>query len=245
MDIATYAIEAEVEKTHWWFAGRRRMLGRMIAELGVGNDARVLDIGTSTGTNLRMLGELGFTRYEGLDSSDDAVSWCASKGLGKVTRGDVCAIPFPDASFDMVLATDIIEHVDDDARALGEIRRVLKPGAPAIITVPAFQGLWGLQDDVAHHKRRYRGGEVRARIAQAGLAVGRCFYFNFILFVPIFVARRLIRLFGITLRSENELNNAFVNAILTKVFEVDVRVAPRLHPPFGVSYLAVATRCDR
>jgi SAM-dependent methyltransferase len=242
MDIATYAVEAEVEKTHWWFAGRRRMLGRLIAGMGVPSDARVLDIGTSTGTNLRMLGELGYTRFEGLDASDDAVRWCAAKGLGKVTRGDVCSIPFPDASFDLVLATDIIEHVDDDARALDEIRRVLKPGASVVITVPAFQSLWGLQDEVAHHKRRYRGAQLRSRIAQAGLACGTAYYFNFILFLPILLARRLIRLLRVRLSSENELNSPVINAILTRIFGLDVRVAPYLHPPFGVSYLAVATR---
>ncbi|QJR16497.1 class I SAM-dependent methyltransferase [Usitatibacter palustris] len=242
MDLATYAVEAEVERTHWWFAGRRKMLRRLITGLGIARDARILDIGTSTGTNLRMLKEMAFTRYEGLDMSDDAVRWCDSKGLGKVTRGDVCNIPFPDATFDLVLATDIIEHVDDDGRALAEIRRVLKPGASVIITVPAFQFLWGLQDDVAHHKRRYRGGQVDAVIAGAGLQRRASFYFNFILLAPIYAARQVIRLMRIPLRSENEVNGPFVNRLLNWIFGFDVAVAPWLHVPFGVSYLAVAVR---
>lgn len=242
MDIATYAVEAEVERTHWWFAGRRKMLGRLISALGIGRDARILDIGTSTGTNLRMLKELGFTRYEGLDASDDAVRWCDSKGLGKVTKGDVCDMPFPDSSFDLVLATDIIEHVDDDRRALEEIRRVLKPGAPVIITVPAFSSLWGLQDVVAHHKRRYRGPQVEALIAGAGLRRESAFYFNFLLFAPIYAARKVLRLLRISLRSENELNTPFINTILTAIFAFDVWAAPRIRPPFGVSFLAVAAR---
>jgi cyclopropane fatty-acyl-phospholipid synthase-like methyltransferase len=79
MDFATYAVEAEVERTHWWFAGRRDLVGRLISRLGLARDARILDIGTSTGTNLRMLGELGFTRFEGLDFSEDAVKWCDKK----------------------------------------------------------------------------------------------------------------------------------------------------------------------
>src|SRR6185312_16718168 len=105
MESTAYAIEAEVEATHWWFVERRRLFGRMIARMGLPSDARILDIGTSTGTNLRMLRDLGFTNFEGLDQSEDAIRWCADKGLGKVTAGDVCKLPFADESFDLVLAT--------------------------------------------------------------------------------------------------------------------------------------------
>jgi SAM-dependent methyltransferase len=240
MEISTYAIEAQVEATHWWFTGRRRLLGRMIAAFGLPADARILDIGTSTGTNLRMLRDLGFSRYEGLDMSDEAVRWCADKGYGKVTRGDACALPFPDASFDLVLATDIIEHVDDDVLALGEIRRVLKPGGRVLVTVPAFPILWGLQDEIGHHKRRYRMAELVTRIGQAGLVVHRRFHFNYLLFLPILLARRIIAVFGIRLQNENEVNSPLINRVLSWVFRFDVWTAPKVKPPFGVSCLAVA-----
>jgi SAM-dependent methyltransferase len=240
MEISTYAIEAQVEATHWWFTGRRRLLGRMIAAFGLPADARILDIGTSTGTNLRMLRDLGFSRYEGLDMSDEAVRWCADKGYGKVTRGDACALPFPNANFDLVLATDIIEHVDDDVLALGEIRRVLKPGGRVLVTVPAFPILWGLQDEIGHHKRRYRMAELVTRIGQADLVVHRRFHFNYLLFLPILLARRIIAVFGIRLQNENEVNSPLINRVLSWVFRFDVWTAPKVKPPFGVSCLAVA-----
>ncbi|MBK7659403.1 MAG: class I SAM-dependent methyltransferase, partial [Betaproteobacteria bacterium] len=113
MEVATYEVESRVEQTHWWFVGRRRLFRAHIEALGLSPDAAVLDVGTSTGTNLRLLKDMGFTRYRGLDPSPDAVRWCAEKGLGAVDLGTVAAIPFPDATFDLVLATDIIEHVDD------------------------------------------------------------------------------------------------------------------------------------
>ena len=163
MDAATYAVESEIEQTHWWFVVRRELIRALIVESGIGPDAAILDLGTSTGTNLRLLKEMGFSNYKGLDMSPEAAKWCAEKNLGTVQLGDVCAIPFPDQSLDLVLATDIIEHVDDDALALREIRRVLKTTGRVIITVPAFQSLWGLQDEVAHHKRRYRGRQFRFR----------------------------------------------------------------------------------
>lgn len=146
MDIATYAVEAEVEATHWWFVGRRRLFGAELAKSGIKPTDRVLDIGTGTGANLRLLRSLGLAAVRGLDSSDEAIGYCVSKGLGAVQKGDICALPFADESFDFVLATDVIEHVDDDPAAAREIARVLAPGGIALISVPAFPSLWGLQD---------------------------------------------------------------------------------------------------
>lgn len=242
MDVSTYSVEAEVEATHWWFVGRRQLIGRLIKTLMIPKGARILDIGTSTGTNLRMLSDLGYTQIEGLDASAEAVRWCADKGLGKVTQGDICRMPFDAGTFDLVLATDIIEHVDDDALALSEIYRVLRPRAPAIITVPTFEALWGLQDEVAHHKRRYRRPLVLERIRGAGLRCEQEFYFNYLLLLPILIARRLIRVLNIKLRSENELNSPLINRVLSIIFDIDIRSAPLLHPPAGVSFLAVARK---
>lgn len=240
MDENTYAVEADIEATHWWFIGRRQLFATLIGRLALAPGVRVLDIGTSTGTNLRMLRDLGFTSYEGLDSSAEAVRWCGEKGLGKVTLGDIGQLPFADATFDLVLATDVIEHVDDDAGALREIRRVLKATGSALITVPAFRALWGVQDEIGQHKRRYRGTELRRLAERAGLRIHYGFYFNYLLFLPILLVRSLVRLARLPLRNENRLNAPLLNRLLSLVFRFDVWTAPRLHPPFGVSYLVVA-----
>jgi SAM-dependent methyltransferase len=238
----TYAAEARIEATHWWFVGRRRLFAREIARLGVGRDARTLDIGTSTGTNLRMLRDLGYRHVTGLDFSIDAIRHCQEKGLGPVRQGDICALPFPDASFDLVLATDVIEHVDDDRRALAEIARVLAPGGVVLITVPTFPSLWGAQDRIAQHKRRYRLRPLAAKIEAAGFALMSRYYFNYLLFVPIWAARRIIDMLGITLKSEGDVNSALLNIALRIIFEADTITAPILRPPFGVSALAIARR---
>ena len=242
MDIAAYAVEAEVEASHWWFIGRRRLFSREITALGLPQDPQILDVGTSTGTNLRMLRDLGFQWVTGLDLSDEAIRFCAEKKLGNVRRGDVCALPFADASFDLALATDILEHVVDDGLALHEIARVLKPGARALITVPAFESLWGLQDEVAHHLRRYRLPAVRTALEMNGLRPVRCYYFNYLLFGPIWLARQILRRLNIRLTSENRLNSPLLNRLLTVVFDFDLHTAPRLTPPFGVSIFILAEK---
>lgn len=203
MDSCTYDIEAAVEAGHWWFVGRRRLLAGVLERHRLSTDLRVLDIGTSTGTNLRLLRGLGFRHRTGLDPSADAIRWCAEKGLGTVIQGDVCALPFDDGAFDLVLATDVIEHVDDDARAMAAIVRVID------------------------------GASLRRL---------ETYHFNYLLFAPIWLARQLIRLLRVQLESENQVNNRWINRILTWVFGADVRSARFVRPPFGVSILSVATK---
>jgi SAM-dependent methyltransferase len=244
MDIAAYAAEALVEKDHWWFVGRRQLFSRELARLSLDRRAATLDTGTSTGTNLRMLRDLGFCNVTGLDLSDEAIRFCTEKGLGPVQKGDINALPFSDEMFDLVLATDIIEHVDDDTGALYELNRALKPGGHLLITVPAFPSLWGLQDKVSHHKRRYRLCGLKAKVEAAGFTVERRYYFNFILFAPIFLARQIIRIAGLDnrLKSESEVHSSGINRILMPIFALDTRLAPMLRLPFGVSILMLARK---
>jgi SAM-dependent methyltransferase len=244
MDIAAVAAEAALEKDHWWFVGRRLLFADVIRRLQLPANARILDVGTGTGSNLRMLKDLGFENVTGVDRSQVAADFCAQKGFAHVEIGDICALPLPSHQFDLVLATDVIEHVDEDALALTELRRMLKPGGRLLVTVPTFQALWGLQDEVSHHRRRYRLGELTAKMRSGHLDVRDAFYFNYLLFVPILVARVGMRWLGWKADSENELNPAWLNAILSRVFNFDVSTASRLRPPFGVSALVVATSAD-
>jgi SAM-dependent methyltransferase len=240
LDQAAFAAEAKIEATHWWFVERRRLFASLLLRCAVPADATVVDIGTGTGANLRLLKEIGFKNVTGIDPSAEAARWCAEKGLGDVRFGDAKALPLPDQSVDLVIATDVIEHVDDDQLAVREIYRVLRPGGTVLFTVPAFPGLWGLQDEVSHHYRRYRMGPFLKMLDRADFRVTRKFHFNYILFLPIFLARQLIRVFGIQLNSENEVNNPLLNRLLGVLFRFDVTTAPYLKPPFGVSILALA-----
>jgi SAM-dependent methyltransferase len=242
MDTAAYAAEAAIEADHWWFAGRRLLFSDLIKRFGLAPNAEILDVGTSTGSNLRLLRDLGFDHVIGIDQSPEAIRFCAEKGLGLVRRGDIRALEFPDRRFDLVLATDIIEHVDDDLGALRELRRVLKPGGYLLLTVPAFRLLWGVQDEVSHHKRRYSLRNLLSTLRVAELSPREHFYFNYLLFPLILAARRLMRIFRIRVESEGKINARWLNRVLRAVFQFDVRTAPLIRPPIGVSALVVTTR---
>ena len=245
MERTTYAAEAAAEETHWWFVGRRILFRRLLERRTVGRAARILDVGTSTGTNLRLLVDMGYGDVTGLDSSAEAIRFCAEKGLPPVRQGSITEIPFEAGRFDLVLATDVVEHVEDDRAAVAEVARVLEPGGIALFTVPAFQSLWGLQDEVSHHKRRYRRRGFLRLVGEAGLEIVDQFYFNYVLFLPIWLARRLLPLAAPGARSETELNTPLLNAVLLRVMRFDVATAPLIRPPFGVSYLVLARKASR
>jgi SAM-dependent methyltransferase len=242
MESAVYEIEAQVESAHWWFVGRRKLFARELLRLDLPLDAPVLDIGSGTGSNLRMLKGLGFNNVCGLDASPEAIAFCEAKSLGPVRQGRAESLPFPDGHFRLVLATDVIEHIEDDLHALREIRRVLVPGGHLLLTVPAFQSLWGLQDVVGRHRRRYRLSPLLRLLRDAGIVPLHAYYFNYLLFVPIWAARQVIRHLNKRIASENELNTGMLNRLFTQVFALDVLTAPLVRPPFGVSALVMAAR---
>ena len=242
MEPSVYERESQLEADHWWFAGRRHLFRKEVEALRLARDSHILDVGSGTGTNLRLLRDMGFSNIVGLDSNPLARRFCSEKGLGEVQDGDIRRLPFPTGSFDMVLATDVVEHVEEHDQALAEICRVLKPGGTALLTVPAFMSLWGFQDKVAHHVRRYRQGPFVRMVEAGGLKVAKSYYFNFVLFAPIWLARQVVKIIRPNIQSENDVNNPWLNALLTRIFRADTAAARWVKPPFGVSLLVIASK---
>jgi SAM-dependent methyltransferase len=179
MDLAAYAAEAAVEVTHWvrWSSA---LFSDIIKGLGPSQDSFVLDVGTGTGYQSPPAPRSGFSRVAGIDRSPEAIRFCAEKRLGEVRMGDACGLPLPERAFDLIFATDVIEHVDDDRSALRGLRRVLKPGRHLLLTVPAFPLLW-LQRDVSHDKCRYWLNQLLDRLHDENLSPRQEFYFNYLL----------------------------------------------------------------
>jgi hypothetical protein len=112
-----------------------------------------------------------------------------------------------------------------------------------VIFVPALRLLWGLQDEVSHHRRRYGRGELRALLAGAELQIERLTFFNTLLFPPILAARLAMRLRPpADLMSENELGGPFANAVLERVFSLEAPLLARANLPIGVSLACVARK---
>jgi hypothetical protein len=113
-----------------------------------------------------------------------------------------------------------------------------------MLTVPAYEFLWGPQDEISHHERRYVKRGLRARLRGAGVRIDRLTYFNTLLF-PGIAAVRVLRPGGDgEARSDFEMTNAdgVANRVLSRVFAAEAPLVARRDLPFGVSLLALATK---
>jgi SAM-dependent methyltransferase len=240
-----YQVEAQVEAAHWWFRGRRRILRRLLARaLPSSPGLRALDVGCGTGANAAVLTTV--TRMLiGLDRSPHALHQGRPqhRHYGAVVAAEVERLPFASASFDLVTALDVLEHLDDDAAALRELLRVLAPGGLLVVFVPAHAWLWGPQDELSHHRRRYTAASLRRLVATSGGHLERLTGFNLLLLPPIYLGRRLLRRWRPAgLQSENQLNTPVVNRLLDAVFALEAPWLARRDLPLGVSLAALVRR---
>jgi len=240
----TYAIMDRVEDKHWWFVGRRAILESfvrgIVAKVGSQmSSIRILDVGCGTGANLEMLSQFG--EAEGVDVSDDALEFCRGKGLN-VQKGLAEKLPYEDGAFDVTTALDVVEHLDDDVAGLKEMFRVTKSGGYSLIFVPAFMWLWGVQDDISHHRIRYTKSQIIERLGKAGYSIERATYANWTFFAPILAGRTLMKLTGIKPESENNVNVSALNGVFGRLFSSERFWLKNFNFPFGVSIVVVAKR---
>jgi len=243
LDLHTYKILYQVEETHWWLTARRKIVLDWIHQSYPGrSDLVILDAGCGTGLMLQQMQHLG--QAEGVDIADEAIDFCRKRGLDNVRRGDLSQLPFADDTFDVVTALDVLEHLDDDAGGLREMRRVLKPGGRVFIFAPAHRWLWSLQDEVSHHKRRYTAQTLRETVRQAGLEIDRQSYVSMLLLPVIFLGRQWLRV-RLKFRhadTENDLHPEWSNGILRRIFEAEIPMLRRMDIPVGASLLCIARK---
>ncbi|MEK7590059.1 MAG: class I SAM-dependent methyltransferase [Patescibacteria group bacterium] len=237
-----YKIIHDTELINWWYKVRRKIIHDLIKKYGYieNKNIKILDAGCGVGTLLKELEKYG--NVSGLDFSEIAVNFCKEKNIKNVSIGNITKLPFPDNTFDIVLALDVVEHVEDDLSAMREIYRVMKGDGVAIITVPAFKFLWGITDEMSNHHRRYTISELKTKIKSSGLSIVRSSYFNTFLFIPIALVRCFVRLFNIRIMSENETGNGAVNTILYKIFYAESIFLKYINFPFGVSAFVICKK---
>src|SRR5579862_8801716 len=112
-----------------------------------------------------------------VDISAPALAELRGRGA-QVVLSAVNSLPFASASFELVCAFDIVEHVDDDEGALSELTRVMKPGGTLLLSVPLHLKYWTAFDDLVGHKRRYDPPELLSKLAQHQLLIERSAIFG-------------------------------------------------------------------
>jgi SAM-dependent methyltransferase len=253
MDRAYYEQYYELEREHWWFRARLKileslLLSQVLPKMG-GGEKRILNAGIATGATSVMLQNFG--QVTSLEYDDECVRFVRESVGIEVDQGSLTELPYPSSSFDLVCAFDVVEHIEEHQKALLEIYRVLQPRGVVFLTVPAFQFLWSEHDVVNHHYRRYRLRQLMELLKSCGFAIRKRSYFNCFLF-PMVAGARLIssRLPKVT-KSESEIESdfsrfqtgGFGSSILRNVFEAEKYFVSRgLTFPFGVSAFAIAQK---
>jgi SAM-dependent methyltransferase len=234
------------EREHWWFTARAEILMSHIRRVFANRtDLKILNVGAATGYSSQLLQQFG--AVTSVEFDQDCYEFTRDVVKIPIQQGSILELDFPDNTFDLVCAFDVIEHVEDDRLAVSEMRRVTRKGGVMFVSVPAIMLLWSEHDVVNHHFRRYSSKILRGLFSEHDTLIFHSF-FNFWLFFPIAVIRVALRL--LTKKHlakpeetqsdfDNFKNGGLVNSMLKAVFlSENIFLKRFISLPIGVSLLS-------
>lgn len=234
-------LTSKAEADHFWFHGFRRFVTPLLDRAVAGRTSlSVLDCGCGTGHNLRQLDRYGSA--VGIDLT--AAGLAAARAAGRpVARADVTRLPFPSGRFDLVTSFDMLQCVPNEAGAVREIARVLRPGGHFVGTVAALEVLHGDHSVLSEEVRRYtRGGLVRL-LREGGFNPIVARYAFASLFPVLLGARTLQRLRGARATGRDiTVPRPAINRVLTRIVAAEATLAEHVPMPFGSSLVFLARK---
>lgn len=242
MDSALYQKHYDVQKKHWWFVAKQQIVMSMIESFFKKDSFyNILDAGCGCGLMLTELQKIG--TVSGMDFSEDAIQFSKKHFNGLVKKGELPGnLPYRQESFDLIVALDVVEHIEDDIGALKSLNTLLVKNGCGLFTVPAYMFLWSEHDDINQHKRRYTKTEFRKKIEEAGFVIEKISYYNAFLFPLIFLLRTISRFFKTGTSGDLDLPGRFVNYLLLKIFSFERFFLKYMNFPFGVSVIAMVRK---
>lgn len=149
---------------------------------------KILSLGCGTGEEIEVLSKYG--DVYAIDINKEILKFINNNLCKEIKICDACNINFENNFFDIVCGFDILEHIEDDKKAVEEIYRVLKPYGKFVFTVPAFNFIFSSHDMVLGHKRRYNINMVKRLFSK--FKFEQLFFYQYILF-PFMVVFRILR----------------------------------------------------
>lgn len=246
MNLQEYKVMYELEDSHWWYVGMRRIILSLIDSHHEGqNNLLVLDAGCGTGAMTRHLARYG--KVIGSDISSEAIKFCTQRALGRceLVQSSLAGLPFDDETFDLIASLDVICVIEDDTLAFQELGRVLKTGGRLIVSLPAYEPLRSEHDLAVDIKRRYTKGRLKDRMERAGLNVERIAYANTLL-LPVAVMLRIAKKWPNKAASEAKSDlwplPAILNRWLADILFLENRLLRHMDLPFGLSVFCLARK---
>ena len=239
MERATYDRMAAIDGEHWWFVARRRIVAALIErQAGLKADARILEVGAGTGSNLALLARYG--RVDAIEP-DDAARALAARRSGIAVKPGLLpdGVALDDGAYDLIVLLDVLEHIPDDLATLQALRPKLASDGRVLVTVPAMPWLWSAHDAAHHHQRRYTAAALADVFERAGYRVRHRSFFNTLLFPLIVAARAAGTLLGRE-GGDDAMPPPALNRVLAALFGAERYWVARRSLPFGVSLALVA-----
>ena len=234
-------------RRHPWWSARARLSIRLLRKYGCIPPASVLDAGCGWGVTLSALDAAGYATT-GLDISRSALASLETASR-RLIEADL-SVPVPDsarASFDAVLALDVIEHIDDDRAVVSNLGTLVSPGGLLVVSVPARPDLFSDFDRVQGHRRRYTLPMLNDVFLSSGLSIVRTFWWGGWMVPVLRIQRtRLVKPRGLTpletYRQFLSLPPWPAKAAMTLAFSLDEQLALSGMNPTGTSLFAIARR---
>lgn len=244
MQIDEYEKMYAFEKNHWWFFTKRKLIKQFIERFSINKkNLTILDLGCGTGAMLEELEILG--KPFGIDGSQNVLPALTVKKIKDVALMQAEHLGFKDKTFDVIIASDVLEHIREDGAVLEEINRVLKNQGLCIITVPAYQSLWSYHDVALHHLRRYNKKELQQKILSSKMDIAFISYF-YCFTLPLLIILRMIKagLGGSTkpVKSDTDRVPKPINRFLSLVMKVELFSLRKIRLPFGSSLVCAARK---
>jgi SAM-dependent methyltransferase len=234
-----------LEEKHWWFVGRREIVIKLIKKyFPRRHDIKILEIGCSGGPLLNLLLSRGYSQSTGIDISKEAIALCKARGFKNVFLMDGANPHFANEQFDVIIASDVLEHIQNDKRAVLGWQRNLKKGGFLICFVPALNILWSKHDEDNKHYRRYTKKDLEYLFKENGYNIIRSSYWNVALFLPILCYRFLVRtLLNKSSTSQLRYGNNFSNILLIQLLRIEnTLLSIGINYPIGVSVFVIAQK---
>lgn len=223
------------ERNHWWFKARRKIINASLKELNLPKNIEILEVGCGTGGNLDMLSNFG--NINAMEMEEYAVNYAKIKYPNTKKGSLPYNIPF-EKKFDLICMFDVLEHIEEDEKSMEVLKKHLKHNGHIIITVPAYQWLYGTHDKFLHHKRRYSINNLKKVLKNYSII--KKTYFNTLLFPLVLLSRLIDKLpFNKDKSIGYGIPNKFLNNLLYIIFKLEKFFINKIYLPFGSSIMII------
>ncbi len=246
MEKAEYKKMDEFETTYWWHIGKLHLLEKLISliKVSIPNKSEILEIGCGTGIVSKTLSKYG--TFTGIDMSEHAIEASKEKGVTNLILGDINTMDIKPlvGKFDLVLALDVLEHIQDDCLAIRKVGQLLKSNGYFVINVPAHKFLWSEHDEALHHKRRYSRFELKQKLEDNGFDVQRLGFFVTTFFPVIAFFRVISSIFSRHAYPKTSyiVLPKFLNSVMAEILKFESSLIGVIPSPIGTTIYAIAKK---